>query len=115
MLVSFPVMGRQTTPSGQRARQERARGWERTAALTLLVAVGAGVLAATSSPRWDVGDLLVGVYFAAVSLMLWVQSARIRLARSAAPFTRPVMTALGIALGVGVFLMVADLATHGAI
>jgi hypothetical protein len=108
-------MRRQATPSGERASQERTRDWERTAALALLVAAGAGVLGATSNPHWEVGDLLVGVYFAAVSLMLWGQSARIRLNRAAAPFTRPVITALGIALGVGVFLMVVDLATHGAI
>jgi hypothetical protein len=47
---------------------------ERTARADLFVAVGAGVLAGVS--HWDAGDLIVGVYFAAISLLLWAQSAR---------------------------------------
>ena len=101
--------------SGDLARMERARDWERTARVTLLVAVCAGLLAAATSPPWDVGDLVVGLYFVAVSLTLWAQSARIRLTRSTAPFTRNVEIALGVALGLGVLLAVVDLATGGAL
>ena len=101
--------------SGDPARVARARDWERAAGVTLLVAVGAGLLAAASRPRWDVGDLIVGCYFAAVSLLLWAQSARIRLARSTVPFTRHVQIALGVAFGLGVLLGVVDVGTHGAL
>ena len=57
--------------TGDPAPGKRARDWERTAGAALLVAVGAGLLAAAVRPRWDVGDLIVGLYFAAVSLLLW--------------------------------------------
>ena len=90
-----------------------AREWERTARVALLVAVGVGVLAAVS--RWAAGDLVVGVYFAAISLLLWAQSARIRLARSTAPFTRAVGLTLAVAFCVGVLLGAVDVATGGAI
>ena len=83
--------------------------------MTLAVAVGAGVLAAVSSPRWDVGDLLVAVYFAAVSLVLWGRGARIRRASSTAPFTTTVAVALGVALAVGLLLAVVDVATRGSL
>ncbi len=58
---------------GEGARRDRARDWELTALVTVAVAVavGAGLLAAVTSPPWAPGDLLVGTYFAAVSLMLW--------------------------------------------
>ena len=81
--------------------------------MALFLAVGVGVLAAVS--RWGAGDLVVGVYFAAISLLLWAQSARIRLARSTAPFTRTVGVALAVALCVGVLLGALDVATGGAI
>ena len=98
-----------------RARELRARDWELTAHVTLAAAVGAGVLAAVSSPRWDVGDLLVAVYFAGVSLVLWGQGARITRASSAAPFTTIVAVALGVALAVGLLLAVVDVATRGSL
>jgi hypothetical protein len=72
-------------------------------------------LAVVASPRWDVGDLLVAVYFAAASLMLWVQSARIRRARSMAPFTMIVAVALGVAFVLGLLLAIVDLATRGSL
>lgn len=83
--------------------------------MALLVAVGAGLLAAATRPRWDAGDLIVGLYFAAVSLLLWAQSARIRFARSTVPFTRNVQIALGVAFGLGVLLGVVDIATRGVL
>jgi hypothetical protein len=85
-------------------RRDRARDWERTARLTLALAVGVGVLAAALSPRWNTGDLLVVVYFAAVSLGLWAQGTRIRLARSSAPFTSAGAVALGAASAIGLLL-----------
>jgi len=98
-----------------RTRRDRAHDWELTARVTLGVAVGVGALAAVASPRWDVGDLLVAVYFAAVSLMLWGQSARIRRTRSLAPFTMIVAVALGVAFASGLLLAIADLATGGSL
>ena len=83
--------------------------------MTLAVAVGAGVLAGVTSPPWAPGDLLVATYFAAVSLMLWGQGARIRRARSNAPFTRAVAIALGVALAGGLLLAVLDVATRGSL
>ena len=102
-----------STRSADFRRAVRAREWERTALVALFVAVAAGVLAGVS--RWDTGDLVVGVYFAAISLLLWAQSARIRLARSTAPFTRTVGLALAAAFCVGVLLGAVDVATGGAI
>jgi hypothetical protein len=104
---------RSSTRSGDSGRDARAREWERTAGVALFVALGAGVLAAAS--RWDAGDLVVGVYFAAISLLLWIQSARIRLASSTAPFTRTVGVALAVSFCVGVLLGAVDVATGGTI
>jgi hypothetical protein len=81
--------------------------------VTLAVAVGAGVLSAVASPAWAPGDLLVATYFAAVSLMLWGHGARIRHARSKAPFTTAVAVALGVTFAGGMLLAVVDVATRG--
>ncbi len=97
------------------ARRDRARDWELTAGVTLAFAVGAGVLAAVMSPPWPPGDLLVATYFAAVSLMLWGQGARIRRARSEAPFTTAVAVALAVAFAGGLLLAVVDVATRGSL
>ena len=94
-------------------RAARARDWERTARVALFVAICAGALAAAA--RWDTGDLVVGIYFAAISLLLWAQSARIRIARSTAPFSRTVRITLGMAFCVGVLLGALDVVTGGAI
>ncbi len=83
--------------------------------MTLAVAVGAGVLAAVTSPPWAPGDLLVATYFAAVRLMLWGQGARIRRARSEAPFSAAVAVALGVAFAGGLILAVVDVATRGSL
>ena len=99
----------------ERARRDRARDWELTARATLAVALGAGVLAAVMSPPWAPGDLLVATYFAAVSLILWGQSARIRRARSEAPFTTAVAVALGVAFAGGLLLAVVDVTTRGSL
>lgn len=106
-------MRHSSTRSADSGRAARAREWERTARVALFVAVGVGVLAAVS--RWDAGDLVVGIYFAATSLLLWAQSSRIRLARSAAPFTRTVGVTLAVAFCVGALLGAVDVATGGAI
>jgi FtsH-binding integral membrane protein len=97
------------------ARRDRARDWELTARFTLAATVGVGALAAVASPHWDVGDLIVAVYFAAASLMLWGQSARIRRARSMAPFTTIVTVALCVAFVLGLLLAIVDIATRGSL
>ena len=83
--------------------------------MTLAVAVGVGVLAAVVSPPWAPGDVLVATYFAAASLMLWGQGARIRRARSEAPFTTAVAVALSVAFAGGLLLAVLDVATRGSL
>ncbi|MFZ0973682.1 MAG: hypothetical protein WAN22_15735 [Solirubrobacteraceae bacterium] len=100
---------------GSEEVRDRARDWELTARVTLAVAMGAGVLAAVTSPAWAPGDLLVATYFAAVSLMLWGQGARIRRARSQAPFTTAVAFALGLAFAGGLMLAIVDVATRGSL
>lgn len=100
---------------GEGARRDRARDWELTARVTLAMAVGAGVLAAVTTPPWAPGDLLVATYFAAVSPMLWAQGARIRRVRSKAPFTAAVAVALGVAFARGLLLAVVDVATRGSL
>jgi hypothetical protein len=94
-------------------RGPRAHEWELTARASLLFAFGAGVLAAAGG--WDLGDLLVGVYFAAVSLLLWVQGARIRHMRSPVAFNRITGAALVLAFAVGAALATADVASGGVI
>ena len=83
--------------------------------MTLAAAIGVGLVTAATTPRWDPGDLLVGAYLAAVSLVLWVHGARIKVARPSPPFTPIVALALATALSVGVALAVADIATHGSL
>lgn len=108
-------MRRPQVLEGEGARRDRARDWELTAGVTLAFAVGAGVLAAFTSPPWAPGDLLVATYFAAVSLMLWGQGARIRRARSETPFTTALAVALGVAFAGGLLLAVVDVATRGSL
>lgn len=98
---------------GEGARRYRARDWELTAGVTLAFAVGAAVLAVVTSPPWAPGDLLVATYFAAVSLMLWGQGARIKRARSEATFTTAVAVAFGVAFAGGMLL--ALVATRGSL
>ena len=83
--------------------------------MALAVAIVAGLVAAVRSPGWDVGDLLVAVYLAATSLMLWGQSVRINRARSSARFTTTVAVALGVAFAFAVLLVVIDIATRGSL
>jgi hypothetical protein len=112
-LVWFEAMRWPRVLGGDGARRYRASDWELTARVTLAAAVGAGVLSAVTSPPWAPGDLLVATYFAAASLMLWGQGARIRRARSEAPFTTAMRVALGVAFAGGVLLSVVDVATGG--
>ena len=62
----------------KRRRYVLADEWQRTAAMALVVAAIAGVHAGAAKPRWDTGDLLVGLYFAVLSLLLWGRAAQVR-------------------------------------
>ena len=92
-----------------------AHAWQRTALMPLAVSALAGIHAATAEPRWDTGDLLVGLYFALLSLLLWAFSTwltRNRLALSPNGM-RVISVALGI--GVGTVLVLIDIATSGRV
>jgi hypothetical protein len=82
--------------------------------VALLVAAVAAVLAAVSSGP-DLGDPITGLYFTALSVALWAQSARVRHSRSAAPFTPRLRIAFTTAMGLGALLAAADLVTAGAL
>ena len=94
---------------------ERAREWKLAAVIALLVAAVAGVRAGLATPRWDTGDLLVGLYFAALSLPLWLRAMRLTGRRAHELFTRPHRTAVLLGLAVGGPLPILDLATGGAV
>lgn len=112
-LVWFQGMRWPHVLGGEGALRDRASDWELTARVTLGAAVGAGVLSAVTSPAWAPGDLLVATYFAAASLMLWGQGARIRRSRSRAPFTTALAVTLAVTFAVGVLLALIDVATDG--
>ena len=46
--------------------------------MSLTVAAISGVRAGSANPRWDTGDLLVGLHFAVLSLLFWGRAARVR-------------------------------------
>lgn len=101
------------SPEDERARRVLALQWALTSGTSLFAAVLAGLRAMTATPSWDRGDLLVGLYFAALSLLLWARSAWIRRGRSITPGTSGHLAALAVGLGAGAALMVADIATSG--
>ena len=79
------------------------REWKRTAGIAPPVAVIAGVRARLATPRWDTGDLLVGLYFAALSLLSWLYAVRAGEppARARSVRLRRWALLLGIAVGGG--------------
>jgi hypothetical protein len=79
--------------------------------MALAVAAIAGVRAAADRSRWDTGDLLLGLWFAGLSLLCWGRAAAIDRGRAISPSIAFGVVALG--LGVGGALLVTDIATAG--
>ena len=91
------------------------REWKRTAGIALLVAVIAGVRARLATPRWDPGDLLVGLYFAALSLLSWLHAVCGGEPPARARSVRLRRWALLLGIAVGALLALADITTSGAL
>ena len=105
---------RVTSTSGERAPLLLAREWVWTSRTSLLLALLAGAFAAVAKQRQETGDLLTGLYFAAVSLVFWMRAASIRLGWSRGQSVSGYIVALAAALAVGSILVIADVATAGA-
>jgi hypothetical protein len=71
------------------------------------------VSAARAKPRWDAGDLIVGLYFAALSLAFWLRRAWITSRRGVRPLVAGYLYALAGALAVGGMLILADIVSAG--
>lgn len=94
---------------------ELAREWKRTAGIALLVAVVAGIRAGLATPPWDTGDLLVGLYFAVLSLLFWLRAIRLTEGPAREPSVYLRWAALLLGLGVGGLLVLVDIATGGGL
>jgi EmrB/QacA subfamily drug resistance transporter len=100
-------------PRHERALLRLARQWHRNSVMALAVAAIAGVRAAADRPRWDTGDLLLGLWFAGLSLLYWGRAAAIDRARAISPSIAFGVVVLALGLGVGGALLVTDIATAG--
>lgn len=95
--------------------RRRVADWQHSAASALLPALVAIPLAAASTPRWDVGDLAVGFYFAVTSLVLYLQSLRVRLRSSTRQIGRLGAAGMGFCLLVGLALVALDISSTGRV
>ena len=93
-------------------RQLLAGEWARTAAAALALALLAAALA-VMVPGPVKGDLLVGLYFASLSLLLWLRSVWIVRARAVRSSGLGHLIALALGLGIGGTLIAADIITAG--
>lgn len=93
-------------------RDVLARQWERTSVMTFAFAALLGVRAGSATPRWDPGDLLVGVYFLSLSLLFWIRAAQLRRGRGYEGSAARTI-ALVTGLGVGAVLVLMDMLTAG--
>ena len=77
------------------------------------MALVAGLSATANQPKRDTGDLVVGLYFAALSLLFWARASWIDRGRTVMPRVRGYATALTIGLGTGGLLVAADIVSAG--
>jgi hypothetical protein len=101
------------SPPDAPARHLLAREWAWTSATSLIVALVAGLSATAHQPQRDAGDLLVGLYFAALSLLFWARASWIQRGRTITPSIRGYAAALVIGLGTGGLLVAADIVSGG--
>jgi hypothetical protein len=101
------------SPTDEPARRRLAREWAWTSATSLIVALVAGLSAMAAEPRRDTGDLLVGLYFAALNLYFWARASWIQRGRTIMPSVGGYAAALAIGLGTGGLLVAADIISGG--
>ena len=100
-----------TEPEVARARWMLAREWKRASVLSLILAALTGVRAGSAQPRWDTGDLLVGLYFAGLSLLFWARGARLQRLRGIERSAAVLITSLAVGLGIGGVVVLIDIGT----
>lgn len=114
--------GQRPLPARARARLPRpdepvhrllTRKWAWTSALALTVALLAGLSTTAAGRQRDTGDLLMGLYFAALSLLLWARAIWIQRKRAIMPSVRRHVAALVVGLGTGGLLVAADIVSGG--
>ncbi len=113
--VSSRLVRRGGLKNGESEHQRRVANWQHTAAVALLPALVAMPLAAASTSTWDVGDLAVGFYFALTSLVLYLQSLRVRRAVIDAPAWSHGRDGDGYLLVMGLVLVVLDIGSAGRV
>ena len=101
------------SPEDEPVRRLLAREWGWVSGTSLLVALLAGLHAASGNPRWERGDLIVGLYFATISLIHWVRAVWIGSGRAVMPSVRGYAIALATTFGIGVGLVIADVLSVG--
>jgi len=97
-----------------RGPRDRHDDWALTALFALLPALVLAISTLTSSGP-DLGDVLLGSYFALLSLGLYAQSVRVRRQPSKLLRLAWVWAVSALVLAAGVALIVADAATHGRV
>ena len=73
----------------------------------------AGAIAVAENSRTLKGDLVVGLYFASVSLLFWLRSVSLTRGRAVKPSGNGYMIAMTLGLGIGGVLIAADVLTAG--
>ena len=92
--------------------RDRADDWALTAVFALAPALIL-VIIALAHPDNDLGDLVLGAWFALVSLLLYLQSVRVRRHPPAALGSRALQVTSPILIIITVVLTIADLVTSG--
>ena len=86
-----------------------ARGWKRASVLSLMLGAVAGVRAGSAQPRWDTRDLLVGLYFAGLSLLFWVRGSKVERLRGIERSAAVLITSVAVGLGIAGVLVLIDI------
>ena len=110
---SRPRRTHPTQSGASAARQLLAREWARTAVASLSLAILAGAIAVAENSRTLKGDLVVGLYFASVSLLFWLRSVSLTRGRAVKPSGNGYLIAMTLGLGIGGVLIAADVLTAG--
>lgn len=104
--------GGRVAGDAESTRRLPTRNWDWIAILSWLAAVVASVRA---TRVWDIGDLIVGLYFAVLSLLFWARAAIGERGRIDKSQIIPYSVVLGVTFGVGAILLALDVASSGAL